>query len=289
VKSNIFRMVGVLGLALCAARAVAQDPANLRIMSYNIHHATGNDSCSSPAATIPPAAECGLNLNRIADIIRTHSPDIVGLQEVDQFWGRSGNIDQAAFLAQALGMSLCAGMNLDHAPDAHSNVRHRYGTAILSRFPIRDCNNTPLPKAADESERRGLLTAGIDVRGTTLLFYNTHLHTRAADRVIQLKKLAALLGLQSGPMVLVGDLNARPSEASLAPLRVLLRDAWDLAGTGSGFTLPAAIDRQPDRRIDYVWVSSGIEVVRTSVDIRPATTMASDHYPVAADVRLNTK
>jgi endonuclease/exonuclease/phosphatase family metal-dependent hydrolase len=277
----------LLWLALRLVNAGPQEALTVRVMSYNIHHGAGNDVCEPPAARVPPAADCGLNLDRIAKVIHSRRPDIVALQEVDQFWGRSGGVDQAAYLARVLGMSPCVGMNLDHEPDAHSAVQHKYGTAILSRFPMRDCNNTLLPKAAPESEQRGLLTATVEVRGTNLGFLNTHLHTQAADRIAQLQRVTTLARSCSGPVVLTGDFNARPSETSLNPLRALLRDAWELKGAGSGFTLPAGVDRGPDRRIDYIWVSSGVNVAGIFVDVRPVTALASDHYPVVADIVLS--
>src|SRR5688572_5017432 len=69
------------------ARAVGDVPDRvIRVMTYNIQAGGGK-------------------LQNVAETIRGVAPDIVALQEVDVHWsGRSGFADQAAELAQSLGM-----------------------------------------------------------------------------------------------------------------------------------------------------------------------------------------
>ena len=262
---------------------------SVRVMTYNIHHGTGNADCATPrpAPGHPPNPDCGLDLDAIADVIRAESPDIVGLQEVDRFWARSGGVDQPAVLAAALGMHHCYGANLSHGPDSHATVPHQYGTAILSRFPILDCTNTFLPRGNPGTEQRGLLSALINVRGVPLRFHNTHLHTRFADRRVQIQEIVRLIGAPSDPTVLVGDLNAIPSESTMAPLYSALEDAWLEGGDGgAGNTFPAHPVTNPNRRIDYVFVSDAVGVSRAEVAITPLTRLASDHYPLVAALKL---
>ena len=86
--------------------------------------------------------------------------------------------------------------------------------------------------------------------------------------------------------MLAGDLNADPPEPSLDPIEALLRDVWLLAGFGDGLT--AFVDEeQLTRRIDYIWVSEDITAEEIYVAIDPVTTLASDHYPVVADIALS--
>ena len=70
-------------------------------------------------------------------------------------------------------------------------------------------------------------------------------------------------------------------------------DAYD-AGTGKQawrlWTVPSlgepgAVEER-DRRIDYVFVSSDVNVAGTYVPIDPQTRFAADHYPVISDVAL---
>jgi endonuclease/exonuclease/phosphatase family metal-dependent hydrolase len=300
-----------LTIALCAA-AVApllaaarppQDPrprarsGDLRVMTYNIKHGQTNAECAKPPATPgrPPQPDCNLDLQASIAVIRAADPDVIGLQEVDRFWARSGYQDEPEVLASALGMPhRCYAANLDHPADEHADRPHQYGTLILSRFPILTCRNTLLPRSGS-GEQRGFTLAALDVGGVPLQFYNTHLHITAADRLLQTAAIAeALDAAAPGARILVGDLNARPATPELEPLAARLVDAWAKAGAPAGdgaigATSPARLDGDPTSRIDYVLVSPGIDIGAVHVPIDPRTRLASDHYPVVVDIALSAR
>ena len=98
---------------------------------------TSGSSRSTPTA--PSAAS-----PRSREEIRSLDPDIVLLQEVDRFHGRTGGIDQVAYFADALGMQGTFSPNVVQGSG-------QYGTAILSRFD--DPRLGPLP-AAQRRRRR---------------------------------------------------------------------------------------------------------------------------------------
>ncbi len=282
--------MGVATTAM-AQPGVPQAPdRELIVAAYNIKHGAGNDTCTTLPAEPgqPPNPDCALDLPRIATVIEQSGADIVGLQEVDRFWARSGTVDQPQELADMLGWHSCYGANLDHNPDSHSTVPHQYGTAILSRYPILECTNTLLPKANPPAgEQRGLLEALINVRGVPLRFYNTHLHTQLADRLVQTEAIAEVLDDRGGLAVLVGDLNARPDEPSLQVLYDRLVDVWPVARPDDpGYTYIASPTRAPDRRIDYVMISNDIRLDSADVQLNELTALASDHYPVVASIAL---
>ena len=77
---------------------------------------------------------------------------MVSLNEVDSDAARSGRTDEASYLAQATGMHDVFGANLVQADG------RRFGNAILSRYPVIESHNTPLPRVTG-SEPRGLLHA----------------------------------------------------------------------------------------------------------------------------------
>jgi endonuclease/exonuclease/phosphatase family metal-dependent hydrolase len=291
------------GLGL-AATAQAQGepqakPRELRVMSYNIKHGRSNAVCTQPPpAPVPPGQpsipypDCGLDLDGIAAVVRAHNPDVVGFQEVDRFWARSASIDQPEALAAMLGMPHhCYAPNLDHNPDNHATVPHQYGTVLISRFPILECSNTLLPRTGN-AEQRGFTRALINVRGVPLQFYNTHLHTTQTDRLMQTTVIAEILdAAPDGPIVVMGDFNARPNAAEMAPIFARLQDAWLLARQPSpenpnGNTSPARVSGNPTSRIDYVLVSSDVTVAATVVPIDERTRLATDHYPVVSDIAL---
>lgn len=285
---------------LLAAAPPPQDPrararsGDLRVMTYNIKHGQTNADCSKPTATPgrPPQPDCNLDLQASIAVIRAHDPDVIGLQEVDRFWARSGYQDEPEVLASALRMThRCYAANLDHPPDEHADRPHQYGTLILSRFPIQTCRNTLLPRSGT-GEQRGFTLAAIDARGVPLQFYNTHLHIAAADRLLQTAWIAeAIDGAAPGAKILVGDLNARPTTEELGPLGARFIDAWAKTGgtdafNPNGLTSPAHPNSAPTSRIDYVLVSPGIDVGAAYVPIDARTRLASDHYPIVVDVAL---
>jgi endonuclease/exonuclease/phosphatase family metal-dependent hydrolase len=292
----------MLGIALVVV-GLGQSPqgpaprartGDVRVMTYNIKHGQTNAPCTPQAAIPeqPPAPDCNLDLQAAVAVMREHDADIVGLQEVDRFWARSGYQDEPAVLSAALGMEhRCYAANLDHPADNHADRPHQYGTLVLSRFPIRTCTNTLLPRSG-ENEQRGFTLAVIDVRGVSLQFYNTHLHTTPADRLLQTASIAQVIDAAGeGPKVMVGDLNARPTATELEPLFARFTDAWTNAGVAAagnpdGLTAPAAPDGDARNRIDYVLVSVSTKVGAAYVPIDAKTRLAADHYPVVVDLTL---
>jgi endonuclease/exonuclease/phosphatase family metal-dependent hydrolase len=269
-------------------------PRPLRVMTYNIKHGQTNAVCTQPPRIPgqPPFPDCNLDLTATIEVMREHGADIIGVQEVDRFWARSSYLDEPAELAAGVGMNHhCYAANLDHVPDSHSNVPHQYGTVILSRFPILECGNTLLRRTGT-NEQRGLTRALINVRGVPLQLYNTHLHTTAADRLLQTADIAGVIdAAPEGPKILMGDFNARPTAVEMQPIYSRFLDSWleapaPTAENPSGFTSPARLSSNPTSRIDYVFVSPDVDVSLACVPIDAKTRLASDHYPVVSNVAL---
>ena len=99
-----------------------------------------------------------------------------------------------------------------------------------------------------------------------------------------LKKIAQITG-GAAPVVLCGDFNLAPDSEPVARIREQLRDAFEATelppygsvATYHGFTY----DDPPRRRIDYVFVSGDMRVLRYGAltDSRDRT-FFSDHLPV---------
>ncbi|MEU6478146.1 endonuclease/exonuclease/phosphatase family protein [Streptomyces sp. NPDC047017] len=244
----------------------AEPGRELTVVTFNIHHGADPDEV--------------LDLERIARVVQDAGADVIGLQEVDRHWSaRSGHVDQAAWLAGRLDLHLAYGANLDLDPRRPGDPRRRYGTAILSRFPLLDPRNTPLPRSP-EGEQRGLLAADIAVRGTRLRFLTTHLEFLSrGERLAQVAAINDLVDASRRPTVLVGDLNTTPDSEEITTLTRRLRDTWPLAGHGSGFTHEA---RTPTARIDYVLASPTLHAHHAQV----LPTTASDHRPVRVELTL---
>lgn len=221
----------------------------------------------------------GYDLARVRADIASWDVDVAILQEVYRRGGDPARSDQPADLAAGLGMDWAFGYNTRKGP------RTQYGTAVVSRFPIVEQANARLPNRAG-LEQRGLLRATLDVEGTRLDVYDTHLqHTpQAADlRVQQARSIAGIVGARraatGNPAVLGGDFNSSPTGSVAAALNGPLRDTWFDVGVGQGATAPAG---NPGARIDRLYQSA--DVVPVAASVRP--TAASDHNAVSAVYEL---
>jgi endonuclease/exonuclease/phosphatase family metal-dependent hydrolase len=261
-------------VAAATATAAAASPGHpddrpgrpLKVLTYNIHHAAGTDGV--------------LDLERIAQVIDDSDADVIGLQEVDNHWSERSNWeDQAAWFARRLHMHYAFAANLDLPPLNPGEPRRQYGTAVLSKTPIRDFHNTLLP-LYPTGEQRGLAVATIKVRGQNVRFANTHLTSNNnAERLEQAKKVVELLAGSKTPTLLVGDLNATPEKPEITTLTAVWRDTWAEIGVGPGDTIEADI---PTARIDFVLHTRTLRPTTAKV----ITTNGSDHLPVAATFTL---
>jgi endonuclease/exonuclease/phosphatase family metal-dependent hydrolase len=144
----------------------------------------------------------------------------------------------------------------------------------ITRLSTQVPNPTPAPAP-------GFGEIEVLLGGTVVHVYATHLDYRPdpAVRHAQVADMLRILAEDTGPQVLLGDLNATADAPELAPLWAGLLDAWPAAhGPAGGETYPATA---PVRRIDYVTARRGIRVGGVAV---PAPA-ASDHRPVVADLR----
>ncbi len=227
------------------------------------------------------------NLAGTADAIRASAPDLVALQEVDVHWAdRSSFVDQATTLGQQLGMQVRFARIYQLAGAQPQDPPREFGVALLSKYPVIDWSNHIITRLSTQEPNPepaplpGFLEAKIDVAGTPVRVFNTHLDYRSDPKVRQqqVTEMLGYIGAESMPTLLFGDLNAPPDAPEIQPLLARLQDAWP-ASAGPGLTDPAD---EPKKRIDYVLVSKQFRVRSESVPV----TLASDHRPVVVDLLL---
>ncbi len=232
----------------------------VRVLTYNIHHAEGVDG--------------KLDLGRIAAVIRSASPDIAALQEVDNRATRSGSVNQAAELARLTGMQVVFGGNIPLQGG-------QYGNAILSKLPILSFRNELLP-SLDGGEQRGLIVAQLRFGRRALPVLATHLDHRPDDRerLLSADRINLLMSnLKSAPTILAGDLNARRTSEVLKTLSAI----WSITGETEQPTIPVTV---PERQIDFI-MSSPADHWHTLESRVLDESVASDHRPLLAVLRLN--
>ncbi len=237
----------------------------------------------------------------IATVLAAEEPDIVALQEV---WD-DGTTNQAAVLADHLGY--------EHAYDARLELDGvLMGNAVLSRWPITGSESRDLPAIPERDERRFVLRADIDGPRGPIQLFTTHLNFRFDHSQVRQDQASAICrfvrdsGPREFPAILCGDLNADPESDEIRMLTgqaaspeppVVFHDAWRVAGDGPGWTWCndnpyAALDLEPDRRIDYVlagWPKGEgrghVLSAHLAGDAPVGGLHPSDHFAVVAGLR----
>lgn len=240
----------------------------LRIVTYNVRRCFGLDGRYAP--------------ERIAEVLAQTGAQVVALQELDVNRARSGAIDQALAIASALRMNL-------HFHPAMRVVEELYGDAILSTLPLRLVKAGALPGPAGRwhMEPRGALWVEASLPGARVQILNTHFGLLAGER---LQQAQAIIGPDwlghpdcSGPAVLMGDLNSRPSSRAYRLLASHLDDAQKQV---AGPTRPTFPTRWPVLRIDHVFVRGGVRVEGAGTLRTGAARIASDHLPLCVDLSI---
>jgi endonuclease/exonuclease/phosphatase family metal-dependent hydrolase len=249
------------GVILVGA-AQAELPQEIRVVTYNIHHGEGTDG--------------KLDLERIAAVINSEKPDLVGLNEVDQGTRRTQQIDMPAELAKLTGMTAVFEKNIDHDGG-------KYGNAVLSRLPIVRHENHKLPSDY-KGEQRGVLEVEVGNKDEPLLFLCTHLDYRPDDheRLASIETIEKVVAESDGqPVILVGDLNATPDSKVMETFA----KSWGRSNDEPLLTFPAA---NPEKQIDYVLFRPAAEWEVVECRVLDEA-VASDHRGMMAVLRRKSK
>ncbi|MEM7562720.1 MAG: endonuclease/exonuclease/phosphatase family protein [Pseudomonadota bacterium] len=154
----------------------------MKILSYNIQYGRGMDG----------------DFDLVRTCKRLRGADIICLQEVEQGWERSGNIDQAAEITGLLptyysvyGASFDVDASVRSAHGAVINKRRRQGNLTLSRWPIVSSRTFNLPKVHFPDKfnmQMGFIESVIVTPDGPVRVYNYHAgYLESAERVIQVK------------------------------------------------------------------------------------------------------
>lgn len=260
----------------------AAKPETLKIVSYNIRWRGGED---------------------LEKLIKTLKEDkqlggahIVGLQEVDRDCKRTGNVNTARKIAEALKMSYVWAA----PPNTKASDEEETGVTILSVFPLRDAERIILPHPGPGERRRAAVGASVVINDKTAVrVYSLHAETRIAVK----KKIE-----QYSSVLHAVDARAQTSEASVAsessPRETLKRaivlgdfnsigddavEETDALFKRENFSTPFPNNITTWKRLflkfklDWVWLR-GFGAVR-DFGIRKDVGL-SDHYPLWLEVEL---
>lgn len=280
------------------------------------------------------ATDYPTRVEALADEIVAHQPALVGLQEA-ALWQRGeenvldGPVTPADIVVYdflALLVDTLAERGLDYTVaveqptfDAEIPVALGYDVRLTQRNAILARADLPVDALELAEPDQGYFTTNasfetivgtiVDTRGWTAIdvvaherpFRVVNTHLDPYDPTIRQAQAQELLEgpLDAAmPVVLMGDLNAQPTQPSIASLLDAgLRDEWPSVGREPGFTCCHDADltnAEPglDQRIDYVLVSEGIEATQAElVGAEPGDVVSglwpSDHAGVVVELRLD--
>ena len=270
--------LAVLLFVSCATARVGEEP--FRVMTYNIRLNLASDG---PNAW-PHRREA------VASIARFHEADLLALQEAMP--------EQLVDLDARLPGFARFGSGRDAGGDGeHCAVYYR-----TSRFELLSDDTSWLSPTPDVAGSKGwdaayprIVTHGrLRDRLTGRVFdvLNTHLdHVGVTARRESARMIADRLAAVRGPVVVTGDFNDVPQSEPYAILAGAgLRDAMsssEMPHHGPSSTWNAFKAIVPARRIDFIFVRGGIDVLRHGVigEILEDGRFPSDHLPVLAELR----
>ena len=243
----------------------------MRLLVYNIRYATG----IGPAFHLPFPGAGYLRSNRkvldgITTFVKEKDPDIVGLIEVDIGSVRSGMVNQAEHIADALGH--------------YTTYECKYGKSSINNFMpiVRKQGNAFLAAPRVEGERFHYFETGIkrliiELELEDVAVFLVHLSLKFRHRHDQLRHLHELVKRASKPVIVAGDFNTFWGDHEI----YLFMEASGLK-SANRLGLPSYPSRNPRKELDFVLYSNGIEVTQFDVpDVR-----FSDHRPLICDFQV---
>jgi len=231
----------------------------LRVATYNVHGCVGGDGRHDP--------------DRVAAVIGELNVDVAALQEFTY------PLDVALETRTPVVLTSLDGYQCALGP-TRQTTRHCFGNVLLTRHPIRHVHRLDI--SIKQREPRGALAATIDLGDLEFHVLAAHLGLRVGERRFQVQQLLNYLDeVKDTPLVVLGDFN------DWLPGRSVVHVLDDRLGRPPR---PASFPVQwPIVPLDRIWVNP-LRALRTIIThATPAARLASDHFPVVADIDLSAK
>ena len=259
---------------------------SLTVVTYNVRLDIASDGEDAW-----PLRRAGL-----ADMLRAAGPDVLGVQEALPH--------QVAYLDEQLEGYAYVGTGRDGGGEGEHTAlfydERRFEAVADGTFWLSPTPDS-VSRGWEAAYPRIATWARLRERGTTreFLAVNTHLdHVSALARregLALIAKTVDTLAEPGLPVLLMGDFNAEPGDAALAPLAGEYVDARDLSaesprGPRATFVGFDGGGLRSKRRIDYIFLRRGargrVTGFGTYATRRPDGRYHSDHLPVIARVEL---
>jgi endonuclease/exonuclease/phosphatase family metal-dependent hydrolase len=221
-----------------------------------------------------------VDVDRLADAVKSLDADVLGLQEVDRDQPRSLGADLTAVAAEAMdavdsqfvaALSGTPGGTWMAATGEEQPGSASYGVALLSRYPVVSWRVVRLPPLRvsvplwssltrrmflARDEPRVAVAAVLDGPFGQFTVCNTHLSFIPGWNGAQLRRLVTSLTGTREPLAVMGDLNMQKAAAARVS---------GLTPIASAATFPV---HRPHRQLDHVLVRGGLRATGPAEAVR---------------------
>jgi len=269
------------------------DPNNIKVLSYNL-------------STLQPkrfeksfTKDDVLSVKSLLKLLEKENPDIICFQEFHHYDNEKTPLID----------SITSRFNYPYyfmAPVWLQNQEGYFGPIIFSKFPIVGASYVPFFESINR-----LVTTDIIIEKDTISVFNLHLNSMSirtnidsvqkksvlyeAEKIysklekgfkykkIEIGKVDSCMQKTKNPIILCGDFNTFPYGFTYKKIQQHLQNTYTEKGNGFGFTLNIF---PYIARIDQIFVSNFFEVTSHRVLYEYKQ---SDHYPILAKIKLNTR
>lgn len=210
------------------------------------------------------------NIPKIAKVLNDLSPDVITLQEIDLGSRRNGKFNQITEISKLTGLK-----NNYFAVEKDWLGYFKDGNAILSKYNFQEVNSKDLPY---KMEKRNYILSKLKIKNKQIIIIATHLSAHKynqKERMEQVKELCKIINKIKGPLVLIGDLNCKPTSKEF----LYLKNNSNLEPIINNPTYPSF---NPQKIFDQIMITSKINVKSVKV----INTKNSDHFPIFAHLQF---
>lgn len=269
-------------LLLSACGSITDEGVELDLMSFNIRYGTAKDGDNV----------WELRKELVFDVLRTHSPQVVGLQEALGF--------QIEEIKTALPQYAHVGIGRDpNSTGEYSAILYRSDRFEVLESDTFWLSETPEVRSTHWGNKIVRICTWARFRDKisqrSFYVFNTHFDHRSQESRVRSAGLIlhrmANRSHPEDPAILTGDFNAGEDNEAMRLLRTqsALVDTFRAAHpntTGVG-TFGAWTGKTNGEKIDYVFVEPDIETLTASIlRDNDQGRYPSDHYPVNARIRF---
>lgn len=282
MKKILFLLVALLPLA-----AMAKPKANVRWCSFNIRLINEGDA----------KAGYGWDVRKpnAVQYILDNDLDVIGMQEV--------LYDQKTYLEENLKGYECIGVG---RTDGKTKGEYACIFYKKDKFEVLDQGNFWLSETPDVPGSRGwdaalerIVTWGKfrdKKSGKIFMAVNTHFdhigtEARKQSALLIIEKIREIVGKR--PAIVTGDFNVTDQDEAYKTMvsnKFVLRDAFKISpshgGVNYSFHSYAHIPVEKREKIDFIFVTPSVDVIRTGIPKEVPGHFLSDHNPHWADLQF---